>query len=179
MTLNEFKELMIQGIMEVLFESGPRYMNSATPNTHDNILYVGRNPLATDHGNHGGSLDATSTPSTIDWDGERFGADEVIPLSDNAYMTYKIKNFGTPDRKSTADFFGNDNALVNAIHTLYGAGRRNGKRVKFRVFIPASNPPKKNSMIRTFWEYSFDNGKTWYIMKPNPTQSMKPSKYGK
>lgn len=174
-------EIIIENaVRDALNEAGPLYTNSATPYYGDTLKHLGKNPLAVDHGNHGGVLDGTPTPSTVDWNGANFGANEVIPLSNNGLVIYKIKNFGSDNIDSSLSFFGKgakgEVEFRKAIDTLYGAARRNGKNVIFRTIVSAENPPKPNSFVKTFWEYSFDNGNTWYIMKPRPTQTMTPSK---
>ena len=59
---------------------------------------------------------------------------------------------------------------------LYGAERRNNRQVIFRTIACTEDNPKKNDVYKSFWEFSYDNGNTWYIMKPNPLQSLKQSK---
>ncbi|MDE5888824.1 MAG: hypothetical protein K2H20_02265, partial [Bacilli bacterium] len=104
---------------------------------------------------------------------------EMITLSDNGYMIYKIKNFGNVDIKETLTLFGNgsiaERNFRKAIDTIYGAGKRNGRMPVFRTISPTSLQRKRNSVRDTFWEFSFDNGNTWFILKPEPVQNMKES----
>jgi hypothetical protein len=73
--------------------------------------------------------------------------------------------------------FGNgasaERELRKAIDTVNGAADRNGKSLTYRAIVSEKNPRIK------FWEFSFDNGQTWYILKPQPVQNMKQSKFNK
>lgn len=176
MTVKELKENIAIKITNILMESGPGYRKTATPELRsNNFQNVGYNPLATDHGNHGGSLDATSTPSTIDWNGARFKSEKTISLNNNRFTFYKIKNFGNPNITSTLNLCGNEKSFRRAIDCIYGAAYRNNKGVKFRTIVPEENPPKQNSLVRTFWEFSLDGGHTWNIVKPDPVIHRKES----
>lgn len=62
---------------------------------------------------------------------------------------------------------------------MNGAAARNGRYLIYRIITSVSNEAKSKStghMSGTFWEFSYDMGNTWYIMKPNGTQNMTPSK---
>ena len=62
---------------------------------------------------------------------------------------------------------------------MNGAATRNGRHLVYRTITSTSNQAKSKStgnMSNTFWEFSYDNGNTWYIMKPNGTQNMTQSK---
>lgn len=166
MITEKIKENIIKNITHALIESGPGFRQTATPELRANNNPY--HPLGADHGNHGGSLDATSTPSTIDWNGANFHSDRTIPLNNNRLSIYKIKNFGKLEVSSSLNFFKNTTDFRKAIDTIYGAARRNGRGVMFRTIVPEDNPPKKDSTVRTFWEFSLDGGTTWNIVKPNP-----------
>lgn len=179
MTLTELKNIISESIQTVLLDEG-WYNQSATPyfsntDVHNNI---GRNPLTVDNGNHS-AHDTVTQPSTIDFNGAKLDA-EMITLSDNGYMIYKIKNFGDDKKKSTLDFFGRsaegEKAFRCAIDTIYGAGSRNGRRPIFRTISATSANVRKNSISNCFWEFSFDGGNEWFIVKPNPVQNMNKSK---
>ena len=48
----------------------------------------------------------------------------------------------------------------------------------YRTITSVSNK-HKNKFIGTFWEFSLDNGNSWYILKPNPVNNMQLSKLKK
>lgn len=161
-----------------------RYSDSSTPINSKEYTYSYRcvNPTSVDVGSHS-SNDVLSQPSTFDKNGENFVTDDNIVLSDNKFTIYKIKNFGNDNIQSTLDFFGKgkngEKNLRKEIDTLNGASTRNGKSLIYRTITSQSYKNKSENsgkMLYTFWEFSFDNGATWYILKPNGTQNMKPSK---
>lgn len=140
---------------------------------------IGVNPLRTDVGGHA-AHDEVRQVSTIDWNGAGFDGKHIV-VSDNKFMIYKIKNFGNPDVKDTLQFFGNTKELRRAIDTLNGAARRNNKTLFYRTITSESgknNSERSDYMVKTFWEFSFD-GNEWYILKPNPVQSPKISKFSR
>ena len=178
MTLKQLENIIVESITQILDEG----LYDTTPTPHfsktDNYRNIGSNPLTVDNGNHVSS-DSISQPSTIDFNGERLDA-EPIYLSDIKFTIYKIKNFGNDGIESTLSFFGRgasgEKLFRNAIDTVYGAARRNGRNVIFRTISSTDNPARRNSVYKCFWEFSFDNGNTWNIMKPNPVQNMTQSK---
>ena len=98
------------------------------------------------------------------------------------FNIYKIKNFGNIDVADTLSFFGRgasgEKELRRAIDTLNGAADRNGKTLSYRTITSETNKgisERTSYMKNTFWEYSF-NGNDWYILIPNPVQTMKLSK---
>lgn len=119
-------------------------------------------------------------PSTQDFEGEKLRQKtENIFVNDNKFMFYKVKNFGNPDVKDTLQFFGNTVEFRRAKDTVDGASKRGDKGVYFRTISPESEKTKverSDFMYKTFWEFSFD-GEEWYILKPNPVQSLKISKF--
>ena len=162
---------------------------------------LGVNPLTVDNGNHT-PTDVLRQPSTIDFNGANFHGVNLI-VSDNKFMFYKVKNFGTDKISSTLQLFGRGaggekglraaeaekkvNALAegqvktnkDAIDTLNGVAMRNNKSLRFRTITSETFKNKSkmtDHMSNTFWEFSYDNGNTWYIMKPHPVQNMQPSK---
>lgn len=178
MNIEQLTNLITESIFTMLKEGW--YNKSTTPYFSKNDIHrnLGRNPLYVDNGNHS-PADSITQPSTIDFNGERLDA-EPIYLSDNKFTIYKIKNFDTDKIESTLSFFGKgangEKEFRKAIDTLYGAAKRNGKNVIFRTISSSSNPASRNSVRNAFWEFSFDNGNTWYIMKSSPIQSLKQSK---
>lgn len=178
MKLKELEKIITESIISVLEEGW--YDKSTSPYFSKGDVYrnIGRNPLTVDNGGHS-SADSITQPSTIDFNGERLDA-EMVCLSDTKFTIYKVKNFGNDRIDSTLSFFGKnangEKMFRNAIDTLYGAAKRNGKNVIFRTIASVTNSPKRNSIYKTFWEFSFDNGNTWYILKPNPVQNMIASK---
>lgn len=140
---------------------------------------LGVNPLRTDVGGHA-AHDEVRQPSTIDPNGANFRGENIV-VSDNKFSIYKIKNFGSLDINDTLQFFGNTKELRRAIDTVNGAAKRNGKPLYFRTITSESNKKaseRTQQMVKTFWEFSFD-GNEWYILKPNPVQSLKISKFVK
>ena len=112
----------------------------------------------------------------INFDGEH------IFVSESGFIIYKVKNFANPDLSSVMSLFGNTKELRRAIDTVNGAARRGGKSLKWRTI----SDKKRENIVKTskyqsytFWEFSFDGGNQWYILKPNPVESIKPSKYVK
>ena len=178
MKIDELVNIIAESVIPILNESW--YGDTATPlmrKNNDQRYEVGSNPLYTDNGNHS-TYDNLIQPSTIDFNGENFDAEPIV-LSDNKFLFYKLKNFNSDTIQSSLDFFGKgadaEKNFRKAIDTLYGASKRNRRNVMFRTISCGSKPVRRNSFVDTFWEYSFD-GETWYIMKPNPTQTMKQSK---
>ena len=178
MNIEQLTNLITESVFTTLKEGC--YSKSTTPyfsksDVHRNL---GRNPLYVDSGNHSPS-DSITQPSTIDFNGEKLDA-ELITLSRQGFTIYKIKNFGNDNVTSSLSFFGNgaraEKAFRNTIDTLYGAEKRNNRQVIFRTITCTEDNPKKNDIYKSFWEFSYDNGDTWYIMKPNPLQSLKQSK---
>lgn len=175
MTLKQLKEHIDRLVSEIITESG-YYDDSMSPIYSRSKINkgLGVNPLYADKGNHA-NADNLSQPSTVDWNGENLKNAEKVVLSDNKFMIYKVKNFANPDIKATQSLFGDDRVgdkrFRDAIDTIYGSAKRNGKNVQFRV-ITCENTRSKSSK---FYEFSYDND-TWYIVKPNPTTEMKESK---
>lgn len=178
MNIEQLANLITESVFTMLKEGW--YSKSTTPYFSKNDIHrnLGRNPLYVDNGNHS-PADSITQPSTIDFNGARLDA-ELITLSRQGFTIYKIKNFGNDKVTSTLSFFGNgargEKAFRNTIDTLYGAERRNNRQVIFRTIACTEDNPKKNDVYKSFWEFSYDNGNTWYIMKPNPLQSLKQSK---
>ncbi len=178
MKIKQLETIIVESIIKILEEGWYNKTTSPYFSKSDNHYNLGRNPLTVDNGNHSSS-DSITQPSTIDFNGEKLDA-EPIYLSDTKFTIYKIKNFGSDNIESTLSFFGKgangEKMFRNAIDTLYGASRRNNKNVIFRTISSTTTKSKRNSIYKTFWEFSFDNGNTWYIMKPNPVQNMVQSK---
>lgn len=158
------------------------YDDSATPlfSRAKTQRELGVNPLAVDNGNHT-PTDTLRQPSTYDTNGANFKGENII-VSDNKFMFYKLKNFGSDKVNGTLQFFGKgasaEKGLRAAIDTINGAAKRNGKYVTYRHITSESNKQKsKNSgfMSNTFWEFSLDGGNTWNILRPNPIDSMQKS----
>lgn len=176
---NRLRQIIKEEIDKILFES--IYDQTATPLvTHgDRFRELGVNPLRTDIGGHS-SRDEVLQPSTYDKNGENFTGEHIF-VTDNKFIIYKVKNFANPDVKSTKSFFGDSFVeLRKAIDTLNGAAKRNGKTLSYRTISPETQKSKVEAssyMYQTFWEYSFDGGKTWYVLIPKPTQNMKLSKF--
>lgn len=177
------REIIKEALMEVLNEG--RFDTTATPhNSHTDVgRNLGHNPLYADNGGHAAG-DTVSQVSTFDTNGQNFKSNgNDIVLSDNKFIIYKIKNFGNDKIESTLSLFGRgaggEKELRRAIDTINGAAKRNGRSVSYRTItcISFQNTSKRSGqMSKTFWEYSLDNGSNWYILKPNPVQSMQPSK---
>lgn len=181
MMKNKIREIIRKTINEMIEEG--RYDFSSTPyNSKSERNYsLNRNPLTIDNGGHN-SNDVLSQVSTYDSNGANFDTNENIVLSDNQITIYKIKNFNNTDINSTIDFFGKGSVgeknLRKAIDTINGAAVRNNRDVMYRTITSASNK-HKNKFIGTFWEFSLDNGNSWYILKPNPVNNMQLSKLKK
>ena len=167
--MNYLRKLIDECVRKALFEADNiSYKDSATP-------LVMQRPTG-----HAKGLDDVSNPSTIDFEGEKFrGKTEHIFVSDNRFMIYKIKNFGNTDVKDTLQFFGNTVEFRRAKDTVDGASKRNNRTLFYRTISPESERKKverSDFMVKTFWEFSFD-GYEWYILKPNPVQTLKISKF--
>lgn len=181
--MKNLREKIKEALTQVLKEG--RFDNTATPyNSHGDVSRsLGHNPLYADNGGHAAN-DTVSQVSTYDTNGQNFRSygNDII-LSDNKFIIYKIKNFGNDQIESTLSLFGRgagaEKELRRAIDTINGAANRNGRSVKYRTITSVSfqNTSKRTGqMSKTFWEYSLDNGSSWYILKPNPVQSMQASK---
>lgn len=182
MKIEEFKKQLKQALKEVLSEG--HYSNSVTPvfGKTDMLNNLGKNPLYVDNGNHTPS-DVLLQPSLVDYNGANFKGQHIV-LSDNKFIIYKIKNFGTDKIASTLSLFGNspsssEKGLRAAIDTINGAAYRNSKTLLWRTITSESNRQKSQSsghMTNTFWEFSLDGGSTWCIMRPRPSENMQVSK---
>ena len=180
MNINWFKNALNESVRNALSEAW--YTNTATPymSKSEANRELGRNPLRTDVGKHSPNEEGRQ-PSTFDRNGANFKGEHIV-LSDNKYNIYKIKNFGKLEISGTLAFFGNgasgEKELRRAIDTLNGAADRNRKPLYYRTITSESNKSvseRTNYMKETFWEFSF-NGSEWYILMPNPVQTMKISK---
>lgn len=181
MSDNWLKIALLESIREGLNESW--YTNTATPyfSKAEVNRELGRNPLRTDVGKHS-PREEVRQPSTFDRNGSNFKGEHIV-VSDNRFNIYKIKNFGKLEIDGTLAFFGRgatgEKELRRAIDTLNGAADRNGRTLSYRTITSESGQnisQKTNYMKDTFWEFSF-NGIEWYILKPNPVQSLKLSKF--
>lgn len=178
--MDRLKQYITKIIKECLEES--RFFDTATPhNSHVERAYnLGRNPLSTDIGGHS-TNDVVSQVSTVDDNGANFVSEEHNTVSDNRFTFYKVKNFGSPNIKSTMDLFGGSvQELRREIDRLNGAARRNRKSLTYRTITSESNANTSNRsghMVNTFWEFSFDGGQTWYIMMPKAVETMKQSTF--
>lgn len=169
-----YKELIDEG----RYDFGPTPYNSHV----DVSRNLGTNPLYADVGCHS-SQDTLGQVSTFDRNGQNFKTDNNIVVSDNKFTIYKIKNFGNDNIKSTLSLFGEgaygEKELRRAIDQLNGAASRNGRSVSYRTITSDSSSrasKRTGGMSNTFWEFSLDGGSTWYILKPNPVESMRQSK---
>lgn len=176
------KTLIYEALNDLLNEY--RYQDSTTPinSRTDAIRNLGVNPLTVDNGGHTPN-DVLSQPSTFDRNGATFQSKENIVLSDNKFIIYKIKNFGNDKISSTMDLFGKgsngEKSFRKEIDVMNGAATRNGRHLIYRTITSDSNKVKSDAtghMSGTFWEFSYDRGNTWYIMKPNGTQNMQSTK---
>lgn len=176
--MERLKKLIYETVRRVLNE---RYTDSSTPiNSRTRRYYsLGVNPLTVDNGGHS-SGDITSLVSTEDFNGGTFRTNDKIVLSDNKFSIYKIKNFGNDNIRGTIDLFGKgaqgEINLRKAIDTVNGAAVRQSRDLVFRTITSESNKKMVHDVRNTFWEFSYDNGNTWYILKPEPVQQMKQSK---
>lgn len=170
---NRLKQIIYESVVKAINEA--QFTTTAAPHTSkaEAQRELGRNPLRTDVGGHA-AHDEVRQPSTFDKNGANFEGENIL-LSDNRFIFYKVKNFGTPDIKDTLSLFGSGASaeveLRRAIDTVNGAADRNGKNLTYRTFASEKKPRTK------FWEFSFDGGQTWYILKPHPVQNMKESRF--
>lgn len=180
MEMEHLKNIILESIRNAVNEAW--YNDTSTPHmSHsDARRELGHNPLRTDVGNHSAN-DEVRQPSTFDRNGANFQGTHIV-LSENMFKIYKIKNFGNLDVVDTLSFFGRgtsgEKELRRAIDILNGAADRNGKTLSYRTITSESNKgisERTSYMKNTFWEYSF-NGNDWYILIPNPVQTMKLSK---
>lgn len=173
--------LIIENIVrECLMESG-RFVHGMYP--HNSRSHRERNvanPIIS-HGNGSHSnQDVVSQVSTFDDNGSNFrSGKEHYCISDRDFIKYKMQNFGNARLKSTMDFFGgNEVELRREIDRLNGAAKRNDRGLMWRTITCESKSALSNRtdhMLYTFWEFSFNGGDNWYIMKPNAVDNMKES----
>lgn len=180
--MKDIKDIIYEAINEFIEEH--RYQFSATPvnSKTQSQRELGINPLSVDNGGHSVN-DILAQPSTVDVNGANFRTDNKVVLSDNKFIIYKIKNFGTDRITATIDLFGKgsngEKNFRKEIDIMNGAARRNGRYLMYRTITSASNQiksEKTQGMSGTFWEFSYDGGNTWYIMKPNGIQTMQQTK---
>ena len=180
--MKDLKTLIYEAINEFINEY--RYQDSATPLNSRSDVYrnLGVNPLTIDNGGHTPN-DVLSQPSTFDRNGETFKSADNIVLSDNKFIIYKIKNFGTDKITSTMDLFGRgasgEKSFRKEIDIMNGAATRNRRHLIYRTITSVSNEAKSKAsgnLAGTFWDCSCDMGNTWYLRNPNGTQNMIPSK---
>lgn len=174
-------EAFITAILEIVAEG--RYTDTATPwnSRSDRSRNLGYNPLYADNGGHSNN-DVVSQVSTFDRNGASFKPSDNLVVSDNKFIIYKIKTFGNDKVESTLSIFGSgasgERELRRAIDTVNGAADRNGRHVTYRTITSETNRRASMSsghMTKTFWEFSLDGGRSWYILKPNPVIDMKKS----
>ena len=165
MYLEIFKEILEEAI-DVGF-----FRNSVVPETPAHGLEYGNRPTSDTF-----RQVTHDDPSGANFDGEH------IFVSESGFIIYKVKNFANPDLSGVMSLFGNTKELRRAIDTVNGAARRGGKPLKWRTI----SDKKQEKIVKrskyqsyTFWEFSFDGGNQWFILKPNPVQSIKPSKFVK
>ena len=173
------RRIVRETLNDILSED--RFDTTATPynSRSDRTKGLGRNPLVADNGGHSNN-DVVSQVSTFDYNGENFRADgRHACVSDNKFIIYKIKNYGSDTIDSTKSVFGSTKELRRAIDQLNGGARRNGKHVMYRTITSVSNKAKSERsdyMVGTFWEFSLNYGRDWYLLVPDPLMKMKLSK---
>lgn len=180
--MENIKKAVMEAIEEIMAEG--RYDFQNVPyNSHSDVQRnLGHNPLYVDNGGHSNN-DVLSQVSTFDTNGQNFRTNNNIVVSDNKFIIYKIKNFGNDRIESTLSLFGRgaggEKELRKAIDTLNGVARRNNRPLQYRTVTSdsfKSSSIRTGRMSNTFWEFSLDNGNTWYILKPHPVDSLQPSK---
>ena len=177
--IEAFNEAICIACVQIIEEG--RYTNTATPwnSRSDRNRYLGVNPLVSDYGNHSNN-NIVGHVSTFDRNGENFTSNgNNIVVSDNKFMFYKVKTFGNDKVESTLSIFGSgakgEKELRRAIDVINGAADRNGRSVSYRTITSETNRRASESsghMSKTFWEFSLDNGRTWYVLKPDPIMKM-------
>lgn len=168
------KKIIDECIRRALYEGTYDKTTYAHNSKVHDMITMGKNPLTVDVGGHNVN-DRLQQASTFDIPFEP----ENLFVSDNKFMIYKIKNFGNDKINDSMAFFGNTVEFRRALDTVRGAADRGGKGIYFRTISPESEKTKverSKFMVKTFWEFSFD-GEEWYILKPNPVQSLKISKF--
>lgn len=174
--------LIEQKIKEALDEF--KYRDTITPDNSKTVrdINLGYNPLSADNGGHA-SNDVVRQASTFDYNGETFETENRFFFNRNKFTMYKIKNFGTDSITCTMSLFGKgangEKSLRTAIDLLNGGATRNGRFVNYRTITldsSAEKAEKSGWMIDTFWEFTLDYGKNWYILKPKPLENIKQSK---
>lgn len=181
---NNLINLIESTIKEILNED--RYKDAITPDNSRSTTNrnLGYNPLFVDNGGHANN-DVLRQASTVDKNGANFvtSNDNRRIVNQNKFTIYRIKNFGNDTIPSTMSLFGSGitgkNELRKAIDQLNGGASRNGKYVTYRTITldkSADKAEKSGWMIDTFWEFSLDNGKTWFIFKPKPLENLKQAK---
>jgi len=179
--MDKIRQMILECVRQTIYES--LFTKTATPyvSKAEAQREIGSNPLRTDVGGHA-AHDEVRQVSTIDDNGANFDGEHIV-ISDNRFIIYKIKNFGTPDIKGTLSLFGKgasgEKELRRAIDTVNGAATRNKKPIMFRTITSESFKgisQKTSHMSNTFWEFSFD-GSEWYILKPKPVQNLKISQF--
>lgn len=177
MNKNTLTQHIYEAIAQVLGEGW--YDHSPHPHfsRSETNRNLGTNPLYTDNGGHS-NADRITQPSTVDYNGMNFHGQNYV-ISDNAFMIYKIKNFGHDRFTGSMNMFANTKDFRTNLDLLFGGARRGGRGVLFRSFTPQSKATtaKRNGyMSFTFWEFSLDGGQTWNIMRPRPLDKIQQSK---
>lgn len=178
--MNRLRLLIENIVRECLNEEGRFSISQFPLNSRSHREQNVGNPIISHgNGNHS-NQDVVSQVSTVDDNGANFDSgDRHYCISEKNMMKYKWYNFKNPDVKSTMDFFGNNmTELRREIDRLNGAATRNGKTLIYRTITSkdrASASDRSDHMLYTFWEFSFDNGQTWYVMIPNGADKMKKS----
>ena len=174
--------ILIENIIREYIEEAGRFAGGPTP--HNSRSHregnVGNPIIGHGNGNHS-NQDVAPQVSTFDIFGANFNGQHCV-LGDNKFKNYVTANFNNEKIRSTMDFFG-DNArglgdLRREIDRLNGAAERGGRRLMWRTVTPKEKlriALKNGFMLYTFWEYSFNGGKNWYVLVPNSIEKMKPS----
>lgn len=181
--MENLRQIIREAVIEMIREG--RFTDTSTPyNSHGDVnRNLGYNPIYADNGGHSAN-DTVSQVSTFDHNGENFNTNgNNLFVSDNKFIIYKIKNFGNDKIDSTLSLFGRgagaEKELRKAIDTVNGAATRNNRSVRWRTVTSEASKrisERSGRMSKTFWEFSFDGGNTWYILKPQPVQNMQQSK---
>ena len=171
-------DILIENVVrDVLKEY--RYKKSSMPDNSKGLRnsMLGKNPLASDYGNHARE-DFLSQVSTVDYNGARFRPEDIILKNPEAMRTYRATKYGNPDMESTLNVFSTksrseaEKGLRRAIDTIFGRAREKNVAPRFRITTSTTNLERamQTSFISgCFWDFSLNNGKTWFKMKPNPT----------
>jgi hypothetical protein len=179
------RELVKNVLKRILDESPNQLYGNSTVAIHDRNR-EGNSDNPTDVGRGDRTSDEVlRQPSTYDKNGSEFNTGIHIFLKPNQMQIYKYKAFNSTTINSTLDIFGTNPSIATkelrrAIDQLNGGAKRNNTTVHYRTLSDETfrdKVEKSNYQLYTFWEYRFNGRGEYFLLRPNPIISQKPSPY--